>query len=657
MILQGITGTGSGKMGSAIFYVSSGSQIVRQHQPNVANPSTPAQMSQRAKLKLIQQLGCAFDSIIAMPKKGLLRPRNIFASRNIDIVHAYSDHVEIDYEHIQLTAGSVTFPQVIIENVGTTSINIHLAEAPGASVSRVVYNIFKKSTENEFYLVGSHILDNAGESGFYPLSIAFLPSDVVVYAYGIKDRDYNSTARFSSYRVTNGEDIASLVMSRMMSTTEYRFTRTTAATLFYAFDGAPYGVEFDTSDPSPTLRRLGNSRLHAVLPVQSQMKGCLLTDDGEVARYLGQDTWINDTLDGSDGQVMVELPAYWRKFVTDGTKRQVWIAASPQEGFEYVPKMYVSAFEATIDREQNKLASVANTSTRYRGGNNNSEWDLRPNSLLGVPASNQSRTAFRTLARARKANSTEWNIYTYDIHKTLFWFFAIEYATLNTQAQYIPALTPEGLHQGGLGAGVTSVDSSWWSSYNSYNPFVPCDTNISYGNNTGVIFHKVDPVEYGQDPVNVAVPSYRGVTNPFGHIWKWTDGINIRINPTEADGGNNLSEVFICSDPSKFTDSGYDGYTLVGYEARTEGYVKKVIFGEGGEIMPSEVGGSSTTYFCDYHYTDIPATTTLRGVYFSGNAYYRAYAGFACAYSNSAPSHSTASLGSRLCFIPETPNP
>lgn len=657
MILQGITGTGSGKMGTAIFYVSSGEQIVRQHQPNVSNPSTPAQMSQRAKLKLIQQLGCAFDSIIAMPKKGLLRPRNLFASRNIDIVHAYSDHVEIDYEHIQLTAGSVAFPHVIIENVGISSINIRLAEAPGASVSRVVYSIFKKSSENGFYLVGSHILDNAGEGGLYPLSIAFLPSDVVVYAYGIKDRDFNSTARFGSYHVANGEDIASLVMSRMMSTTEYRFTRTTAATLFYEYIDLPYGVEFDTEDPSPTLRRLGNSRLHAVLPVQSQMKGCLLDDDGGVVRYLNPDTWRDEILDGSDGQVMVELPAYWRKFVTDGTKRQVWIAATPQEGFEFVPKMYVSAFEATIDRKENKLASVANTTTQYRGGNNNSEWDLRPNSLLGVPASNQSRTAFRTLARARKANSTEWNIYTYDIHKTLFWFFAVEYATLNTQADFIPALTHEGLHQGGLGAGVTSVTSSWWGSYNSNNPFIPCDTNISFGNNTGVTLHEVKPVVYGEDPVNVAVPSYRGVTNPFGHIWKWMDGINIRINPTEENGGNNLSEVFICSDPSMFTDVGYHYYSLIGYEARINGFVKSIIFGEGGEVIPSEVGATGITYFCDFHDTGLPTTTELRGIYFGGRAIDGTLAGLIDICNDDEPSLESTRVGTRLCFIPNILTP
>lgn len=90
--------------------------------------------------------------------------------------------------------------------------------------------------------------------------------------------------------------------------------------------------------------------------------------------------------------------------------------------------------------------------------------------------------------------------------------------------------------------------------------------------------------------------------------------------PTEENSGDGLSKVFVCTDPAKFSDSGYDGYAHVGNEARAEGYVKEVIFGEGGEIMPSVVGGGSSTYFCDYHYTNIPTTEALRGVLFGGAA-------------------------------------
>lgn len=112
--------------------------------------------------------------------------------------------------------------------------------------------------------------------------------------------------------------------------------------------------------------------------------------------------------------------------------------------------------------------------------------------------------------------------------------------------------------------------------------------------------------------------------------------------------------MFICDDPEKFNDTNYEGYSHVGNEARAEGFVKEIIFGEGGEIMPSLVGGGSTQFFCDYHYTNIPTSEALRGVLFGGSASGGAPAGLASARSHYAPSTSNAAVGSRLCFIPVT---
>ena len=70
--------------------------------------------------------------------------------------------------------------------------------------------------------------------------------------------------------------------------------------------------------------------------------------------------------------------------------------------------------------------------------------------------------------------------------------------------------------------------------------------------------------------------------------------------------------------------------------------------------MPSLVGGGSTQFFCDYHYTNIPTSETLRGVLFGGRATNGAAAGLAYADSSSAPSFSYTHFGSRLCFIPAT---
>ena len=424
-----------------------------------------------------------------------------------------------------------------------------------------------------------------------------------------------------------------------------------ASLLPYTEEQSSYGVQFDTTVSSPSCTRVGSSDLHKSLPVHSRLKGCLLDDDGNVVEYLDPTDWTAATRDGSRGQVMVEIPMHYRKFTTDGTKLTVRISELPLPGYHQVPKMYVSAYEAALDRSNNKLASVVNATEQYRGGNNNANYDGTYRSFLGRPATSISRTNYRNYARNRKSGSTEWNCMTYDAQKTLYWLFVIEYATLNSQAAYNSALTTEGYRQGGLGDGVTTWDGTSWSNFNGYNPFVPCGITDSLGNKTGVVEYTVTG-EDGGTLKTFQVPRYRGIENPFGHLWQWTDGINVRISPTTENGGDGLSKVFVCSDPSKFNDSNYTGYSHVGNEARDGGYVKEVIFGEYGEIMPKTVGGGSTTYFCDNHYTNIPTTEQLRGVLFGGNAYGGAHAGLVCARSSSAPSGANAAVGSRLCFIP-----
>lgn len=425
--------------------------------------------------------------------------------------------------------------------------------------------------------------------------------------------------------------------------------RVGAALLPYLEELCAYGVQFDTSVSSPSCTRIGNTDLHKSLPIHNRMKGCLLADDGSVTEYLNPASWEGQPRDGSRGQVMVELPAHYRKFETEGTIRRVKISELPLPGYHLVPKQYVSAYEATVQRSTTKLCSVANSDADYRGGNNTSSYDGTYRSLLGRPATSISRTNFRAYARKRNTTTTEWNCMTYDIQKELYWLFVIEYATLNSQADYNAAKDANGYMQGGLGDGVTTL--SGWGEFNGYNPIIPCGHTDSLGNASGIVAYTVKD-SANADLKTFNVPRYRGVENPFGHIWQWTDGVNVRISPTSANGGDDLSKTFICSDPALFTDSSYNGYSHVGNEARAEGYAKSHIFGEYGEIIPDAVGGGSTTYMCDYHYTNIPTSEALRGVLFGGSAHSGAYAGFGSASSYNAPSYTYAYLGSRLCFIP-----
>lgn len=416
-----------------------------------------------------------------------------------------------------------------------------------------------------------------------------------------------------------------------------------------------YGIEWNATVSNPKPTRIGKMELHKELPLQSLMRRCILKDNGTVNYYLHandstkRDNGAAANLTGADGQYMVELPDMYVRFETDGDISRHLQSTEPLPGFRLWRKDYVSAVEATVQRSTTTLCSVVNKDADYRGGNNDASRDGTYKTQLGMPATQISLTNFR--AYARKRGSTEWNCNLYQTHRKLWWLFAVEYANFNSQDAFNAELDENGYHQGGLSSGVTTLNGTKWNTFNNYYPFVPCGTTNSLGNHSGVVEFTM-PDEYDPGvPTKVNVPSYRGVENPFGHIWKWTDGCKCLIQ-SETDGG--LSEFYVCDDPAAFTSSGVVNYDLRGNLPRKEGYVKKLILGEHGEIMPLEVGGGSTTYFCDYFYTNIPSSgVSERGVLFGGYASNGSSAGFVAAYTYHAAASTSAVIGSRLCFYPQ----
>jgi len=413
-----------------------------------------------------------------------------------------------------------------------------------------------------------------------------------------------------------------------------------------------YGIEFDNNVSASACTRIGNMDLHRSLPIQRRLKGCLLDATGDVVEYLNPTSWLGNDRSGARGNVMVEIPRHYEKFETEGTIRRAKISEYALPGFHLVEKQYISAYEATVDRTNSsliKLASVVNTDPIYRGGNNNAAWDGTYRDLCGLPVTLLTRPNFTTYARNINAGDVRWNQYLYEANKTLAWLYYIEYADRNSQLPFNAQKDGNGFRQGGLGNGVTTIASADWNTYNGYYPFIPCGYTDSLGNESGEIAFNL-PDEFPGSVRTVYVNRYHGVENPFGHLWKWTEGINVEIK-SDADGGT--SKVYVCPNPALFSATGYTGYEMRGLEARGQNYTKEMIIGEFGDLIPSVVGGGSTTYWADYHYTNIPgAGTVLRGVLVSASASNGATAGFGIVYSSNAPSATTTAVSGRLCFSP-----
>lgn len=418
-----------------------------------------------------------------------------------------------------------------------------------------------------------------------------------------------------------------------------------------------YGVEWDITVSSPILTRIGNPLLHKSLPIQSAYRGCV-ANNGVVNYYLYPDDWAYkedgstpSMLDGTDGTVRVNTPKFYGKSGSDGNKR--WVRTSTvkiDDSWVEIPELLIDAYRSTVDTTTSatpKAVSVVNTTAQFRGGGNRTANDTYLDtdafrSDLGKPRTNISRANMRTYAT--NAGS---ELLCYEYYKWIFyWNYVIEYANFNSQAAYNAELTAEGYHQGGLGDGVTTWNSDW-NTYNGYYPLTPCGHCNDIGNFTGVK-DLVIPETVINESITVAsktfkVPRWRGFDNPFGDIWTNLDGIIL-----EGTAANQPSSVYTTTDPTAFGDdnTAKGKMTVAGTEIASNGWIKDYDLGETGEIIPSVVGGSATTYMCDYHYCNV-SSTALRTLVVGGSAYTGSSAGLGYFYSDDGVGYAYSRVGFR----------
>lgn len=234
--LTSLNGKVTGKIGAIVYSTSGGVTIAREYNPNVSNPNTVSQMNQRARLKLASQLAAALAPVIAIPKNGLVSSRNLFIQKNMEEIIANNGTAQIIYENIQLTNGNAGLPTIVAARDAANKLTITLQESADAAVSRVVYIVYKKSSENTLQYCASAIISEAGDNGLFPCEMSNMAGELVIWAYGMKDMSASATVRYGSYSVTNGEDLAKLLMSRTLSSSDFQFTRTRGTTLFSGED-------------------------------------------------------------------------------------------------------------------------------------------------------------------------------------------------------------------------------------------------------------------------------------------------------------------------------------------------------------------------------------------------------------------------------------
>lgn len=411
-----------------------------------------------------------------------------------------------------------------------------------------------------------------------------------------------------------------------------------------------YGVKFDLANSSsPDGVRTGNMEMHRTLPIQSKMRGCTISNTDNTKKYLKANDWTkweDGTTSSQDSsgvgvEAFVEIPEHYRLLIaTPDNTVEIRMSEYNLPGYTKVEKKYIGAYEGSVNLDSSSHNNLLRTQVRNT-----------------APIVSKTRTEFQTMAR-NSNRTNNWNIYTYDAHRDLTWLFVVEYATLNSQKAFNVNLTTEGYHQGGLGEGVTTGavkvnGADTWS-------FVPCGTTNSLGNGTGIIEYthtntNAEGASTGTKVVNV--PRYRGIENPFGHVWK--NVIDVVVAGTD-------NSVYICKDYTKFgtfeggTNPTAEQLIAAGYELQdfkestiASQYVKKLVNNNQADLFPTVVGNGAgvTTYYCDYHWTN--ATATPRTLLIGGSSDNGSRAGLFSLHSYDGLGTSYATVGTRITFYGE----
>lgn len=402
-----------------------------------------------------------------------------------------------------------------------------------------------------------------------------------------------------------------------------------------------YGVSWSETSSNPDCTRIGNMDMHRSLPIQSMMKGYIHFKSGNPLHRMLKlnDNWtkcesysaggwrdIDTLLEDNNVNVMIKIPEFWwiNDYVESTETHNLKICPHAKPGWHHHKEAYVSAYEGYIDGNY------------YRSYKNK------------IPSVGFTRSAIRPKARANGLGNS-WNIYTYNEHRAICHLFLVEYATRNSQKAVNTELTPEGFRQGGLGSGCTTGTATingaqTWS-------FIPTGSSDSLGSGSGevtVTIQQTDSSGSNTSTITRKCNRYRGIENPFGHIWKHTDDvISVYIS------GFNARFWYKCDSPDHFGDSVSENpyYKNIAANGVVTGYKSKIVTTSTCDFFAlSCTNGSETTYWCDYNWDNTDASEHC--LLIGGRSDDGGAAGLFYLYSHDGVGYSNASIGSRLTYLP-----
>ena len=403
-----------------------------------------------------------------------------------------------------------------------------------------------------------------------------------------------------------------------------------------------YGVSWSETSSNPDCTRIGNMDMHRSLPIQSMMKPFDITnikdtvpeiilpidDQFQKTSYANANNNQWSIVSTDSDNIMIRIPEFWYtdEYVPKSNTHNLKICPHAKPGWYHHKEAYVSAYElCETSPSSGKVCSAKGL----------------------IPLVGRTREVLRKAVRGSGFDGeAKWNLYTYEEHRAICHLFLVEYATRNSQKAVNTELTPEGFRQGGLGSGCTTGTATingaqTWS-------FIPTGSSDSLGSGSGevtVTIQQTDSSGSNTSTITRKCNRYRGIENPFGHIWKHTDDV-ISVY------GNGCRTWYKSVKPNQFATNKNTSYkpfcasTMVSSGYKTE--IKATPTCDFFAISVS--GGSETTYWCDYNWDN--TDTSEHCLLIGGSSGNGGWAGLFALSSTNSVGDSGATIGSRLTYLP-----
>lgn len=377
-----------------------------------------------------------------------------------------------------------------------------------------------------------------------------------------------------------------------------------SAAFIPTFENAAYGIEWTKDDND--IIRIGNAKFHRELPIQNRLKGCVYNEK-KISYFLNPTGWAKPLengfvppLDGSDGDVGVNVPQFYICVKDTGTKYQLWISDFNIDGTFIRVHPFIISHTKTMTRmngstEEVFSACIKEDNAEYLGGNKSSS--VAANKLQGRPRTGISYTTAIQLC----ANRGDWiTMIDYLEYCAIQALCYIEYANFDNQAALNINLTSEGFKQGGLGAGVTNLEWNRWTTFNNNNPIIYTYWSSEHDVGNGSTITKEFAIAgYNTDGsyFNIYPAIYRGILNFFGDIWSFVRDVVIINKDTDYNSVYLLKKGVAHADVT--IDNVDEKCYFIGYQANTNNYIIEFDLQRGPYFIPNLVG---TNKKFDYNY-------------------------------------------------------